>query len=201
MIQRGTGVFLVDFMAHDERDEDIVRRVQQGDGESFGLIVERYEDKLGRYARKFLLAREDSQDSLQEVFIKAYRNIKSFDTDRRFSPWIYRIAHNEFVNAGKKRWKEKIFSFDFDTLFPHPMAREAASAGAEGREAREMLDACMDRLDAKYREPLVLFYFEGMDYREIADIMRISVSSVGVRMARGRERLKKMFMEKYGEGA
>ena len=186
------------FMDGVTTDEDIVRRVQQGDGESFGLIVERYAGKLGRYARKFLLGPEDSQDLVQEVFIKAYRNIKSFDADRRFSPWIYRIAHNEFVNAGKKRWKEKIFSFDFDTLFPHPMAREAADAGVEAREAREMLDECMGMLDAKYREPLVLFYFEGMDYREIADIMRIPVSSVGVRMARGRDRLKKIFMKKYG---
>ena len=187
------------FMGGGQTDEDIVRRVVEGDGESFGLLVGRYEEKLARYAKKFLIGREDSQDILQEIFIKAYRNIQSFDAARRFSPWIYRIAHNEFVNAGKKRWKEKIFSFDFDVVFPHPIAREAADAGAEGREARQMLDVCMDRLDAKYREPLVLYYFEGLDYREIADIMRIPLSSVGVRMARGRERLKKIFTEQYGK--
>ncbi len=86
----------------EQSDEAIVREVQQGGSNLFGLLVERYEKKMLRYARKFLLGGEDAEDLAQEVFLKAYTNIQSFDSRRRFSPWLYRIAHNEFVNAIKK---------------------------------------------------------------------------------------------------
>ena len=84
-------------------DEEIARRVQEGDIESFGLLVGRYEAKITRYAGKFLLNGEDDKDLAQEVFIKAYVNIQSFDANRKFSSWLYRIAHNEFINAIRKR--------------------------------------------------------------------------------------------------
>jgi len=86
----------------EETDEAIALRVQGGDGEVFGELIERYQAKLSRYARKFLLDPDDAADIVQDIFIKSYQNIQSFDATRRFSPWIYRIAHNEFVNALKK---------------------------------------------------------------------------------------------------
>ena len=92
-----------------ETDEAIATRVQKGDSEAFGQLVERYEEKLMRYARKFLRDPDDAKDIVQEVFIKSYQNIQSFDATRRFSPWIYRIAHNEFVNAIKKRSRGPVF--------------------------------------------------------------------------------------------
>ena len=179
-------------MSHAEPDEEIAVRVISGDGESFGLLVERYEAKITRYARKFLFDIEDSKDLVQEVFIKAYVNIRSFDPSRKFSPWIYRIAHNEFINAGKKRSRMPVFSFDFDLLFPHPAASETADAETNRRDMRELLDRSLGTLSPKYREPLVLYYFEEMDYREIADILQIPVATVGVRLRRGREMLQKM---------
>ena len=89
-----------------ETDEEIAKRVQGGDVDSFGVLIERYEEKIARYARKFLMRGEDVKDIVQEVFIKAYVNIQSFDTRQRFSPWIYRIAHNEFINAIKKKLQD-----------------------------------------------------------------------------------------------
>ena len=134
---------------------------------------------------------------VQEVFIKAYVNIKSFDTARRFSPWIYRIAHNEFVNNIKKRQKERdnVSIFDFDTLFPHLIAKETADDGFNKAEVKRMLERSLDTLSEKYKEPLVLYYFEDMDYREIADILHIPISTVGVRLQRGRMMLKKIVKE------
>ncbi|HEY4524474.1 MAG TPA: RNA polymerase sigma factor [Candidatus Paceibacterota bacterium] len=103
-------------------DKEIARRAQRGDTESFGFLVEKYGAKIKRYGKKFLLNREDLEDLTQEVFLKAYANIQSFDARQSFSPWLYRIAHNEFVNAIKKRAGRKIFSVDFDLFFPHPIA-------------------------------------------------------------------------------
>lgn len=180
---------------HDEKkDEEIARLVQRGQVEVFQVLIERYDPKMTRYAKRFLFIGDDAKDLVQEVFIKAYVNIQSFDVSRRFSPWLYRIAHNEFVNAIKKRQKERenVSLFDFDNLFPHLFAKETADGEMEQKEIRDVLDGSLNKLKPKYREPLVLYYFEEMDYKAIADILHISVSTVGVRLQRGKAMLKKL---------
>ena len=179
-------------------DEQIAALVQQGDSESFRFIVERYEPKMSRYAKRFLFDSDEAKDLLQEVFIKAYVHIRSFDIDRKFSPWLYRIAHNEFVNAVKKKKKEKdtISLFYLDILFPHPIAKETADSEMNRTELKGMLERFLTDISPKYREPLVLYYFEDMDYREIAEVLRVPVSTVGVRLQRGKTLLRKMIDEK-----
>src|SRR3989338_8063944 len=140
----------------DKTDEEIAAHVQGGDPESFGFLMERYEAKLTRYGRKFMADGEDIKDLVQSMFIKAYMNIQSFDAARKFSPWIYRIAHNEFVNAVRRKWKDGIFTFDLDLLFPHPVAKETADAETHRQDMRRMLDQCLNQLSPKYREALVL---------------------------------------------
>jgi len=172
-------------------DESIARRVQGGDVEAFALLMQRYEKKITRYARKFLSHPDDVKDIVQEVFVKAYVNIRSFDAKRRFSPWIYRIAHNEFVNALKKKKTEKISFIDFDFFFPHPAAKETADMDVDKNDLRRILDGYIGKMPVKYREPLILYYFEEMSYREIADVLRLPVSTVGIRLQRGKALLKK----------
>ncbi len=177
-------------------DEAIAGKVQTGDTEAFGLIIERYEEKLLRYGRRFHSDREDIRDLVQEVFIKAYMNIQSFDLERRFSPWIYRIAHNEFVNAVKKRIRNPLSYFDFDTMLPHAGEGETVEDEMGRQEMKQMIEAHLKQLDEKYREPLILYYFEDMDYKEIADILQIPISTVGVRLQRGKMALKKLIKKK-----
>ena len=175
-----------------ETDEQIATRVQAGESDGFGELIERYQTKLLRYARKFLLDADDAVDIVQDIFIKTYENIQSFDTTRRFSPWIYRIAHNEFVNALKKRQASRTtFGFDIDTLFPHLTAPETTDSATLERDTRKILEMHLNKLDAKYREPLILYYLQGMDYKEISEILQIPVSTVGVRLARARSMLQK----------
>ena len=177
----------------EKTDEQIATQVQAGDIDAFGVLVERYEAKLTRYARKFLSDSNDVLDLVQDVFIKAYENIQSFDATRRFSPWIYRIAHNVFVNAIKKKRHEPFRFFDADTIFPHPVAEETADGEAERREIRQAIDQGLRKLDQKYREPLVLYYFEELSYEEIGEILAIPKATVGVRLKRGREMLRKAY--------
>lgn len=179
-----------------ETDEAAAVRVQNGDAEAFSVLLERYEKKISRYARKFLSHPDDVKDIVQDVFVKAYVNIKSFDAARRFSPWIYRIAHNEFINALKKKKTEKIAFIDFDLLLPHPVAPETADADVDRQDLRRLLDRGIEKMPAKYREPLVLYYFEDMNYREIADIIHLPISTVGVRLQRGKALLKKIIAGK-----
>lgn len=176
-------------------DEKIAELVQKGDADIFGILVTRYEAKLSRYINKFLFFGDEAKDLLQDIFIKTYVNIKSFDTTQRFSPWVYRIAHNELINAIKKRKSDKsinFFDFDLDVLLPHPIAKETADGEMEIKEMRELLDRGLKEINLKYKEPLVLHYFEDMSYAEIADILKIPISTVGVRIKRGKEALKKI---------
>ncbi len=179
-------------------DEEVVALVQGGDPNLFGILVERYEPKLARYGRRFLFNADEVKDLLQDIFIKTYTNLHGFDVSRRFSPWIYRIAHNEFVNAVKKKKKERdiLSLFYMDILFPHPVAKETADGAAERREIKAMLEQFLQDVGPRYRNPLILYYFEDMDYKEIAEILRIPVSTVGVRLQRGKALLRKMVEQK-----
>jgi RNA polymerase sigma-70 factor, ECF subfamily len=176
-------------------DEEIAMRVQRGDDQSFGDLMCRYEQKLMRYGGKFLSVDDDIEDKVQEIFMKAFVNLQSFDPGQKFSSWIYRIAHNHYIDALKKKSRSKMSFFNLDIFFPHAVAPETADGETEREDLKKMLDRCLDRLDSKYKEPLILFYFEDLDYKAISDVLQIPVSTVGVRIGRGKATMKKIFKE------
>lgn len=182
-------------MVSDYSDEELAKLVQQGEHRHFSTLIERYETKMLRYARRFLFNTTDAEDLVQDVFLKAYMNIQGFDTSRRFSPWMYRIAHNAFVNALKRKGKDPLPFFDPDTLFPHPVSSEQTDRSVNDEDLKKTMDACLADLDPKYREPLVLFYFEELAYQEIAEVLQIPMSTVGVRIKRAKEALKRLYIE------
>ncbi|MDO8489863.1 MAG: RNA polymerase sigma factor [bacterium] len=184
---------------NDMTDEEIALLVQRGNTDIFELLVDRYEEKMTRYARRFFSNGEDVKDQVQEVFIKAYVHMKSFNTNRRFSPWLYRVAHNEFMNVLKKKKRDPLLFFDFDLFFPHPFASQTADGELHNRELSQEMEDSLGILDAKYRDPLILYYYEDMDYRAIADILQIPISTVGVRMQRAKMQLKKIIASKNTE--
>ena len=171
-------------------DEQAVELVRQGDKEKFGVLMDRYEAKLFRYGKRFLSGQENIEDVVQEVFLKAYANIRDFDTSQRFSPWIYRIAHNTYVNALKKRSRTPIHIFDLDLLLSHPAEEDPGALERERKEMREMIDACLDKLRPPYREAIILHYLEELKYEEIAEILHVPLGTVGVRLKRAKEALR-----------
>ncbi|OGH65873.1 MAG: hypothetical protein A3B90_03155 [Candidatus Magasanikbacteria bacterium RIFCSPHIGHO2_02_FULL_41_13] len=173
-------------------DESLAQKVQAGDMEIFGILVERFEQKMLRYARKFLFGYEDAEDAVQTVFLKAYSNIQQFDSTKKFSSWLYRIAHNEFINVIKKKGKESVPLFEIDTLFPHLEAKQNSARDFELKELKDLMEKFLNQISPKYREILVLYYFEQMGYTEIAEILKIPASTVGVRLKRAKVALKKL---------
>jgi len=147
---------------------------------------------MRRYATRFLFNLEDAEDLVQEVFIKAFTNIQSFDSKRKFSSWLYRIAHNTFINAIKKKGREPIPFFDPDTLSPHPVAKETADGKLISQEIKEEINNHLNKLKPKYREILVLYFLEELSYQEISDILHIPISTVGVRLTRAKTQIKKL---------
>lgn len=172
-------------------DEQIAQKVQKGSKEAFGELVERYQERMLRYARKFLLF-NSAEDAAQDVFLKAYENIQSFDVSQRFSPWLYRIAHNHYINLIKKKGAEEVPFFDADVLFPHPIAKERAETETQKADAKQEVEKYLQTLKVKYREVAVLYYLEELSYTEISDILKIPTSTVGIRLKRAKEALRKM---------
>lgn len=176
-------------------DETLALQVQRGDTEAFGELVTRYEKKLARYGTKFLSNPEDITDLVQDVFLKAYQNMQSFDASLKFSPWIYRIAHNEFVTALRKRSRRPTISVDFDTFISHPVYDDPSEREREQKEIKAVLEKGIEELSPKYREVLILYYLENLSYQEVADVLHVPVATVGIRLKRAREKLKTIYMD------
>ncbi|HEV7449095.1 MAG TPA: RNA polymerase sigma factor [Candidatus Paceibacterota bacterium] len=182
-------------------DEELALAVQAGTPDMFAPLVERYQEKLLRYGRKFLNSPEDIEDIVQDVFVSAYQNMQSFDASQKFSPWVYRIAHNAFVNGLKKKSRNPLVYVDFDTFLSHPVYDDPVPHERELDELKVMLEKSLDTLDYKYREVLVLYYLEEISYKDIADILQVPQGTVGVRLKRAREALGKAYEDlnkKYG---
>ena len=176
-----------------ESDEQIVVKVRESDKEAFSEIIRRYEAKLTHYLRKFIRDNDELEDVLQDVFIKAYVHLQDFDVSLSFSSWVYRIAHNELVNTLKKRKHISIPIFEFDILFPTFIKDTRTMEAHEQQSLRVMLDQCLDKLPIQYKEILVLYFFEEFEYKEIADILHIPISTVGVRLFRAKKRLAEVY--------
>ncbi|MBM3206549.1 MAG: RNA polymerase sigma factor [Candidatus Staskawiczbacteria bacterium] len=187
----------------DKNDEEIASLVQSGKVDFFGILIERYEKKMERYARRILNNQDDVKDVIQEIFIKAYINIKSFDASRKFSPWLYRIAHNEIVNVYRKNKRKSFLPiFDVDTFLPHIIKEGELSIQkqVDRREMKEIIEKCLINLEEKYKEPIVLYYIEDLSYKEISDIMHLPISTVGVRIKRAKKIMKEIFKSQNYNG-
>lgn len=180
-----------------KRDEEICQLVQKGDSESFGVLIERYEKKIKRYLWKFLSQREDVEDLTQNIFLKAFENIQGFNPKRKFSTWLYAIAHNEMVNFLKKKKRMPASLIELDTFLPYSLKDDSLRENLILNFQKEILEKAIKELSLKYREPLFLFYFENLSYQEISEILKIPISTVGVRIKRAKEYLKKL-IEKHG---
>ncbi|MCA9356746.1 RNA polymerase sigma factor [Candidatus Nomurabacteria bacterium] len=178
-------------------DEEIAAVVQAGNIYDFGELVLRYEPKMMRYARKFLSCQEDIEDLVQDVFIKAYSNLQSFDTSLRFSPWLYRIAHNTFVNELKRKSRFSLGVFEADVLLPQLPAKESSDDQVLETELKGEMELHLAKLAPKYREVIILHYFDEFSYQEISDIMQIPITTVGVRILRAKNKLKQTLKKLY----
>lgn len=186
-------------MNTEKTDEEIALTVQGGDDGSFDMLADRYREKLGRYALRYVGSADAASDVIQEVFIKAHQKISTFDPERKFSPWIYRITHNESVNYLKRNSKIKTVSLD-DTL---SLSDEKSTADVElssldawfERELREQMADAIGRLPDTQAEVIHLRYIEGFSYKEISEIISKPVNTVGTLVSRAKKNLLKVLLE------
>ena len=164
------------------------------DPKAFAFIVRRYEPPLGRYLRRLLAWNSQHvEDVLQEVFLKAYVNLNDYDPTRLFSPWIYRIAHNEAISLLRKRRVESQHISGEDGLLLLDRLRDGTDSERDIDASRleQKLRTAIAGLDRKYRDVIVLRYLEEKSYDEIADILHLPMGTVATLVSRGKQRLRK----------
>jgi RNA polymerase sigma-70 factor (ECF subfamily) len=166
-------------------DEIIVEQVRSVDQELYVLLVERYQHKLLRYAQSLIHDEYKAIDVVQESFIKAFINLKGFDTKKKFSSWIYRIVHNEAMNSVKKYQKEVSLPEDFEFA-----SNEDIEADFEQKELVIAVQAHLQELPLIYAEPLALRYLEEKSYEEISDILHLPMGTVATRINRAKVLMK-----------
>ena len=171
------------------------------DGRAYAAIVQRFEATLTRYVRR-LLGRhgQSAGDVMQEVFIKAYVNLRDYDMERPFGPWIYRIAHNEAVNFLRKRRTEpaRVDGETASLILERMIDGIDVSEEFEKKRDAMMIQNAMTSLDKRYREALVLRFLEDKSYDEISEILEIPAGTVATHINRGLKQLKKCLTTSSG---
>ena len=164
------------------------------DRQVFGELILRYEAKLTRYIGRLGVRTYDDQvDVLQEIFIKAYKNLNSFDGSFKFSSWLYRIAHNEAISWYRKqkvRPEGNLVAEGDEVLKLIHNKDPGAEVEFDHLVNQDELTRALASIDQKYQEALVLRYFENKEYDEISDILKVPLGSVGTLIFRGKKQLK-----------
>lgn len=163
--------------------------------DAYGFIIERYEEKLSRYILRISGgSKEDVEDTLQDVFISAYKNLNDFDQDLKFSSWIYRIAHNKVISHFRKvTARPKTVTYEGDGQLLNILAsNEDLARELERKYTGEEVRAVLNEMDERYKEVLVLKFLEEKDYKEISDILEKPMGTVATLI----NRAKKQFKEK-----
>jgi len=168
-------------------DEQLVDMVRLKDPNLFSHIIDRYQDKLFRYVNYLAYNYDLSADVVQETFISAFTNLFAFNTKKKFSSWIYRIAHNKAVNHLKKQHRQLPLLEDMDLKSDVDLEEDQIRL-----ELKKRTHTCLSQLPVNYSEPLTLYYLEDKTYQEISDILRLPINTVGTRISRAKIYLKKI---------
>ena len=174
-------------------DAIFVRQAKRGDEAAFRELVSRYHDKLCLYLRHLTLAGDECDDILQEVFVKAYRALSRFDGRKRFSPWVYRIAHNEAINYLKKKSRRRLVSWEDIASSKDELEAAQASETLEdiwaSEEDRDRVKRALEAIPGPYREVLVLRYYLEKSYAEMSEILGKPENTVASMLSRAKKNL------------
>ena len=178
-------------------DQELVKRVQNGDKKAFDLLVLKYQQKIINLVSRFVRNQSDAQDVTQEAFLKAYRALPKFRGDSAFYTWIYRIAVNTAKNylAVQARRPSGI---DMDIAEIEQIQGDSAlkdNATPESLALRDEIQAtvaaAIDDLPEDLKAAITLRELEGLSYEEIAEVMECPIGTVRSRIFRAREAIDK----------
>jgi len=169
-------------------DADLIRQAARGRVEAYNLLVSRWEKRVYNYLLRITGNREDALDLTQDVFLKAYQNLRKLEDPARFAPWLYRIAHNEAYSLFRKRRPET----DVEELETQGTDTGITVGGSSvfPLELSLAVAGALERLTPEQREAVVLKIYQGFKFEEMAEILSCPVSTVKSRLYAALELLK-----------
>ncbi len=184
-------------------DLDLVRRLQQGDGDAFEALVRTHSGRLLSVARRFLPNEQDAQDALQDAFIRAFRAIDRFEARAQLHTWLHRIVVNSALMKLRERKRKPEESLD--DLLPtfaddgHQTADSTdwSDAVLERKESAHVVRSAIARLPEQYRVVIVLRDLEERDTAETAALLGTSANVVKVRLHRARQALRTLLDREF----
>lgn len=188
----------------DKTDIELVYATLHEDKNAFALIVDRYLDSVYQFAYRYVQDREEAEDVAQEAFVRAWKNLESFDTARNFKTWLFAIAKNAALDFLKKK-KPLLFSRIIEDeerldsfLAPYMGNAELPDEVFEGKLAAAEMGRALDTLPPAYRTVLSMRYHDNLKFREIAEALGEPIDTVKSKHRRGLMLLRKVMM---GEAA
>jgi len=181
----------------DPTDDELVRSVLAGDRDRFGKLVERYQTRLVNYLFRIVRSLDDAHDLAQEVFIRVYQALDRYDSQYRFSTWLFRVAQNAAIDVLRKRRVQLVpisrrqdDSGDPAPDFDLPADEPSALTALEGVERDAEVRRAIDALPWEYRELILLRHYGELAYEEIADLKAMPLGTVKNKLFRARQMLK-----------
>jgi RNA polymerase sigma-70 factor (ECF subfamily) len=165
-------------------DEAAIDRVLAGDTSAFTAIVARWQGPLINLAYRFCRDRSRAEDMAQEAFLRAFRALRSWRREAAFSTWLFALATNLYRSEIRRVPPQPL------PVFEHELTSAAAESDAIEDDLRRLVHRTLQALPAKYRDPLLLFYFHDQDIAMTAGSLGLPQGTVKARLSRGRAMLK-----------
>ena len=190
-----------------EEDFELLAKFKKGDQHAFELLVRKYKTTVFNTIYSIMGNAQEADDIAQEVFLKVYTKADSFKGESSFSTWLYRITVNRCVDELRRR-KNKIISYEIEFNQEEKLKLKDVLASRENditeklrrKELQDIIQKAMNSLPEKYRIILTLKEIEGLSYKEISQIMKISLAKVKIWLFRARQKLKGKLAFLYSQG-
>ena len=172
-----------------EQEQSWLVAARSGDRHAFGRLVESYSRPVFNLTYRMLGNAQEAEDAAQETFLRAWSRLEQYDTDHKFSTWVFSIANHYCIDRLRKRRMVQI-SIDDNPVLQNlegddPLPEHTTLSREQSVEIQQLLG----QLDADYRTPLILRYWENLSYEEIAASMELTVPAVKSRLFRARQRV------------
>lgn len=170
-------------------DNEIIRQCLDGQTHIFSDLVAKYEKPIFNAAYRIIHDFDDAEDIAQNVFVKAYENLREFNSRYKFFSWIYRMAINESINLINKKKKNEILDSRIKSK------GKSTEEIIDNLELGERVQKALNKLDINYRIVVVLKHFLEFSYKEISDILEIPEKTVKSRLYSARQILKDIIIQ------
>jgi RNA polymerase sigma factor (sigma-70 family) len=178
-------------------DSELISRVLRGEHQLYAELVKRYQNFVFTIALRYTPVREDAEEIAQDTFVKAYKALKDFRGDSKFSTWLYSIVNSTSITFLRKK-KLDTHSLDHEHVFEtaDSQASDQRANQVEQKSKVAMVAKAIELLSPDDARIITLFYKAEQSLEEIAEILDMETNTVKVKLHRARQRLKEK-MEKY----